>query len=88
MVGLFDTNVVTEVFGTGTASDVVYDIVGLAGLAMLPRLSRTPPRARPRDARPGRLTTAPAGRRVHARPGPRRRRSDAGSAAMPAGSRR
>ena len=38
MVGLFDTNVVTEIFGTGTASDVVYDIVGIAGLAMLPRL--------------------------------------------------
>ena len=38
MVGLFDTNVVTEVFGSGTASDVVYVIVGIAGLAMLPRL--------------------------------------------------
>ena len=38
MVGLFDTNVVTEIFGTGTASDVVYVIVGIAGLAMLPRL--------------------------------------------------
>ena len=38
VVGLFDTNVVTEVFGSGTASDVVYVIVGIAGLAMLPRL--------------------------------------------------
>jgi uncharacterized membrane protein YuzA (DUF378 family) len=38
IVGLFDTNVVTEIFGTGTASDVVYVIVGIAGLAMLPRL--------------------------------------------------
>ena len=38
MVGLFDTNVVTEVFGSGTATDVVYVIVGIAGLAMLPRL--------------------------------------------------
>jgi uncharacterized membrane protein YuzA (DUF378 family) len=38
MVGLFDTNVVTEIFGAGTASDVVYVIVGIAGLAMLPRL--------------------------------------------------
>ena len=38
MVGLFDTNVVTEIFGSGTASDVVYVIVGVAGLAMLPRL--------------------------------------------------
>ena len=38
MVGLFDTNVVTEIFGSGTTSDVVYVIVGIAGIAMLPRL--------------------------------------------------
>ena len=38
IVGLFDTNVVAEVFGTGTASDVVYVIVGIAGLALVPRL--------------------------------------------------
>ena len=38
MVGLFDTNVVTEILGSGTASDVVYVIVGVAGLALLPRL--------------------------------------------------
>ncbi len=38
MVGLFDTNVVAEIFGTGTASDVVYVIVGIAGVAMVPRL--------------------------------------------------
>jgi uncharacterized protein len=38
MVGLFDTNVVAEVFGSGTASDVVYVVVGIAGLALLPRL--------------------------------------------------
>jgi uncharacterized membrane protein YuzA (DUF378 family) len=38
MVGLFDTNVVAEIFGSGTASDVVYVIVGIAGIAMLPRL--------------------------------------------------
>jgi uncharacterized membrane protein YuzA (DUF378 family) len=38
IVGLFDTNVVTEIFGSGTASDVVYVIVGIAGIAMLPRL--------------------------------------------------
>jgi uncharacterized protein len=38
MVGLFDTNVVAEIFGSGTASDVVYVIVGIAGLAMVPRL--------------------------------------------------
>jgi uncharacterized protein len=38
MVGLFDTNVVAEIFGSGTASDVVYVVVGIAGLALLPRL--------------------------------------------------
>jgi uncharacterized membrane protein YuzA (DUF378 family) len=38
IVGLFDTNVVEELLGTGTAADVVYVVVGLAGLAMLPRL--------------------------------------------------
>ena len=37
-IGLFDTNVVTEIIGSGTASDVVYVLVGIAGLAMLPRL--------------------------------------------------
>jgi uncharacterized protein len=38
MVGVFDTNVVAEIFGSGTASDVVYVIVGIAAIAMLPRL--------------------------------------------------
>ena len=38
IVGLFDTNVVEEILGSGTAADVAYVIVGLAGLAMLPRL--------------------------------------------------
>ena len=66
MVGLFDTNVVTEVFGSGTASDVVYVIVGIAGLAMLPRLfedvAPRGPTARTRPAsddrlRPGRGCT-------------------------------
>ena len=38
IVGLFDTNVVEEILGTGTAADVVYVIVGLAGLALLGRL--------------------------------------------------
>jgi uncharacterized protein len=38
LVGLFEFNVVEEIFGTGTAADVVYVIVGVAGLAMLPRL--------------------------------------------------
>jgi uncharacterized membrane protein YuzA (DUF378 family) len=38
IVGLFDTNVVEEILGSGTAADVVYVLVGLAGLAMVPRL--------------------------------------------------
>jgi len=37
-IGLFDTNVVAEIFGTGIVTDVVYVIVGIAGLAMVPRL--------------------------------------------------
>lgn len=38
IVGLFDTNVVEEIFGTGTVTDVVYVVVGIAGLMMVPRL--------------------------------------------------
>ena len=38
LVGLFDWNLVTEIFGTGTVTDVIYVIVGVAGLMMLPRL--------------------------------------------------
>ena len=38
IVGLFDTNVVSEILGTGTATDVVYVVIGLAGLFMVPRL--------------------------------------------------
>ena len=38
MVGLFDTNVVAEIFGTGTAADVLYVLVGIAGLMLAPRL--------------------------------------------------
>jgi uncharacterized protein len=38
IVGLFDTNVLEEIFGTGTLVDIVYVIVGVAGLCMLPWL--------------------------------------------------
>ena len=31
IVGLFDANLVDEIFGTGTVADVVYVIVGVAG---------------------------------------------------------
>ena len=38
MVGLFDTNVVSDVFGGGTTTDVVYAIVGFAALMLVPSL--------------------------------------------------
>jgi uncharacterized membrane protein YuzA (DUF378 family) len=38
LVGLFDWNLFAEIFGTGTVTDVIYVIVGLAGVAMLPRM--------------------------------------------------
>jgi uncharacterized membrane protein YuzA (DUF378 family) len=37
MVGLFDTNVISDVFGGGTVTDVVYAVVGVCGLALVPR---------------------------------------------------
>jgi uncharacterized protein len=37
MVGLFDTNVISDVFGSGTLTDVVYTIVGVCGLVLVPR---------------------------------------------------
>jgi uncharacterized membrane protein YuzA (DUF378 family) len=37
MVGLFDTNVLSDVFG-GSATDVVYTIVGFAALMLVPSL--------------------------------------------------
>jgi uncharacterized membrane protein YuzA (DUF378 family) len=33
-----ETNVLSEIFGTGTLIDVVYVIVGVAGLMLIPRL--------------------------------------------------
>ena len=38
MVGLFDTNVISDVFGSGTLTDVVYVIVGVCGLLYVPRM--------------------------------------------------
>jgi len=38
MVGLFDTNVISDVFGGGTLTDIVYVIVGVAGLLYIPRM--------------------------------------------------
>ena len=38
IVALFDTNVITEIFGTGTVTDVVYVLFGLSALTFVPRL--------------------------------------------------
>lgn len=32
------TNVLAEVFGTGTLADIVYVVIGVAGLILVPRL--------------------------------------------------
>jgi uncharacterized membrane protein YuzA (DUF378 family) len=41
VLGLTDTNVLAEVFGTGTLTDVVYVVIGVAGLLFVPRLLET-----------------------------------------------
>jgi uncharacterized protein len=38
IVGLFDTNVIADVFGGGTLTDIVYAIVGFAALMLIPSL--------------------------------------------------
>jgi uncharacterized membrane protein YuzA (DUF378 family) len=38
ILALFDTNVVAEIFGTGTVADVLYVVVGVAALMFVPRL--------------------------------------------------
>ena len=38
IVALFETNVITEIFGSGTAADVVYVLFGLSALVFIPRL--------------------------------------------------
>jgi uncharacterized protein len=38
MVGLFSTNVISDVFGGGTLTDVVYTIVGVCGLLYVPKV--------------------------------------------------
>lgn len=38
ILALFDTNVVTEIFGSGTVADVLYVLVGIAALMFVPRL--------------------------------------------------
>ena len=36
-----ETNVLAEIFGTGTLTDVVYVVIGVAALMWLPRLMET-----------------------------------------------
>lgn len=38
VIALFDTNVLTEVFGTGTLVDIVYVVIGASALAFMPKL--------------------------------------------------
>jgi uncharacterized membrane protein YuzA (DUF378 family) len=38
VVALFDTNLVTEIFGSGTGADVVYLLFGIGALTFVPRL--------------------------------------------------
>jgi uncharacterized membrane protein YuzA (DUF378 family) len=38
IIALFDTNVITEIFGTGTFTDVVYVVFGVSALIWVPRL--------------------------------------------------
>jgi uncharacterized membrane protein YuzA (DUF378 family) len=38
MVGLFEENVISNVLGSGTFTDVLYVVVGLSGLVLVPRL--------------------------------------------------
>jgi uncharacterized protein len=38
MIGLFDRNILSDVFGGGTTTDVVYTVVGFAALMLVPAL--------------------------------------------------
>jgi uncharacterized membrane protein YuzA (DUF378 family) len=53
LIGLFEWNLFTEIFGTGTVTDVIYVIVGFAGLMMLPRLFEDLRVSTPRTHPPG-----------------------------------
>jgi uncharacterized membrane protein YuzA (DUF378 family) len=50
LVALFDWNVVTKVLGSGTATDVVYVVIGVAALMFVPRLLGERLRLRPSGA--------------------------------------
>jgi len=38
LIGLFEFNLVTELFGAGTVASVIYVIVGIAAVVLIPRL--------------------------------------------------
>lgn len=38
ILGIFEENVLAEIFGTGTLTDVVYIVIGAAALVYVPRL--------------------------------------------------
>lgn len=38
ILGLFEENVLAEIFGTGTLTDIVYVVIGASALVMLPKL--------------------------------------------------
>jgi len=38
IIALFDTNVVTEIVGTGSGADIVYVLIGFAALMFAPRM--------------------------------------------------
>ena len=38
ILGLFDENVISDIFGAGTFTDVVYTVIGVCGLVLIPRL--------------------------------------------------
>jgi uncharacterized membrane protein YuzA (DUF378 family) len=38
ILGVFGTNVLAEIFGTGTLLDVVYTVLGVAGLVYVPHV--------------------------------------------------
>ncbi len=38
ILGLFEENVLAEIFGTGTLTDIVYVVIGVAALLYMPRM--------------------------------------------------
>jgi uncharacterized membrane protein YuzA (DUF378 family) len=38
VIAIFDSNVASDIFGTGAVRDVAYCVVGFAGLMMLPQM--------------------------------------------------